>query len=255
MRQSILAKILDFLFPRFCPVCGGRLMGEEEKVCISCLFSLPSTTTWKSPYENEMTKMFWVQVPIEKCCALFYYSSHAPSSNILYQLKYHDQPELGVYMGELLAQEGERCHFFDDIDAIIPIPLAPKRLRQRGYNQSLEIAKGISKQTHIPIIEDAAIRTIFQSSQTDKARQGRFENVKHVFDLAPKYKPSPSPSIGIQPSPLAGKHLLVIDDVCTTGATIIACCQAIMRGCNIHAECKNEAHLKFSVLTIGWAKG
>lgn len=254
MRQSIFAKILDFLFPRYCPVCGGRLLGEEEKICISCLFSLPLTSTWDSPYENEMAKMFWVQIPIEKCCALFYYKSHSPSSNILYQLKYHDRPDIGIYMGHLLAQEGMRCHFFDDIDAIIPIPLAPKRLRQRGYNQSLEIAKGISKLTRIPIIQDAAIRTVFKGSQTNKERRGRFDNVSHVFDLAPQYKPILFSDQGYQPSSLTGKHLLIIDDVCTTGATLIACCQALMKGCNIHGDSKNEAHLKFSILTIGWAK-
>lgn len=254
MRHSILAKIIDLLFPRFCPVCEGRLMGEEEEICLSCLFSLPRTDTWNNPYENEMAKMFWVQIPIEKSCALFYYKSHSPSSNILYQLKYHNHPELGTYMGKLLAQEGNRIHFFDDIDAIIPIPLAPRRLRQRGYNQSLEIAKGISKETHLPIIKDAAIRDVFQDSQTHKDRLGRFANVNEVFQLSTQYQPKQETGGSAFSSPLVGKHLLIIDDVCTTGATIINCCQALMKGCNQHPEAKNEGNLKFSILTIGWAK-
>lgn len=254
MKLSIFAKIIDLLFPRFCPVCGGRLLGEEEEVCLPCIFSLPRTDTWSNPYENEMAKMFWVQIPIEKSCALFYYKSHAPSSNILYQLKYHNHPKLGIYMGKLLAQEGNRIHFFDDIDAIIPIPLAPSRLRQRGYNQSLEIAKGISLETQLPIIQDAAIRSVFQESQTHKDRLERFHNVNEVFHLTPPYHPGIDATGSQIPSSLSGKHLLIIDDVCTTGATIINCCHAIMKGCNQHPDAKNEANLKFSVLAIGWAK-
>lgn len=243
MRPSILAKIIDLFFPRYCLVCGNRLAGEEEYLCVSCNLHLPRTDTWQNPYENEMAKMFWHQIPIEKACALFYYKGHAFTSDILYQLKYNHRPEIATYMGKLLAQEGLRIHFFDDIDAIIPIPLAPNRKRQRGYNQSEEIAKGIAQLTHLPILTDVVRRNTFTESQTKKDRWQRLDNVSHVFELNPQYPISQD----------KGKHFLVVDDVCTTGATLISCCQAIMKG--ISPQEKKKQGIKFSVLSIGWAKG
>lgn len=111
MRRSILAKIIDLFFPRFCPICGNRLVGEEESICLSCNLHLPRTDTWEKPYDNEMAKMFWHQIPIEKACALFYYKGHSFVSNVLYQLKYNNRPEIATDMGKLLAQEGMRINF------------------------------------------------------------------------------------------------------------------------------------------------
>ena len=251
MRLSILAKIIDLLFPRFCPICGNRLSGEEETICMACNLHLPRTNTWEDPYENEMSKLFWHQIPVEKACALFYYKGHAFSSNILYQLKYAHRPEVAINMGKLLAQEGIRVNFFDGIDGIIPIPLAPNRLKQRGYNQSEEIAKGIAELTHLPIYANIVQRTSFKESQTHKNRWQRLDNVSHVYELYPAYlddgeKDTKVPSI-------QGKHFLIVDDVCTTGATIISCCQALMN--EKSQKEKNPRDLKFSVLTIGWATG
>lgn len=242
MKISLLGKIIDLLFPRYCPICGNRLVGTEEILCTACLIGLPNTQTWANPYENEMAKMFWIQIPIERCCALFYYRSHAPSSYILYALKYGNRPDIGIYMGKLIAGRGIKAQFFDDIDAIIPIPLAPKREKQRGYNQSEMIARGIQQATHLPIITDAVRRDVFVESQTHKNRWQRLDNVQHVFHLSSHYHDEQGKLHPIKD--LAGKHLLIIDDVCTTGATIIACCQELMKA----------GKLKFSVASIGWAK-
>lgn len=249
MPISILAKIIDLFFPRFCPVCGNRLSGEEETICLSCNLHLPRTDTWGDPYENDMAKMFWHQIPIEKACALFYYKGHSFSSNILYQLKYQHHPEVGFEMGRLLAQEGMRIDFFSDIDGIIPIPLAPKRQKERGYNQSEEIARGIASLTHLPVRTDIVQRTSFVESQTHKNRWQRQDNVSGVFELSSLYQDGNKTA---SPPPLEDKHFLVIDDVCTTGSTIIACCQAIM-GERQNQE-KQSAGIKFSVMSIGWAK-
>lgn len=248
MKLSILAKIIDLFFPRFCPICGNRLSGEEETICMACNLHLPRTDTWENPYENEMVKLFWHQIPIEKACALFYYKGHSSPSNILYQLKYNHRPEVANEMGRLLAQEGMRARFFDDIDGIIPIPLAPKRQKERGYNQSEEIAKGIAELTHLPILTHIVRRTSFTESQTHKNRWQRKENVSKVFELLDKE--------------LHDKHFLIVDDVCTTGATIISCCQTILQGTSCCQPMQEETEpanrdskrLKFSVLSIGWAK-
>lgn len=238
MTLSILAKIIDLFFPRFCPMCGNRLAGGEECICLACNLRLPRTDTWRNPYENEMAKMFWHLIPIERACALFYFKSHSFASNIIYQLKYHHRPDIGFDMGKLLAQEGLRTDFFVGIDAIVPIPLTKKRMKERGYNQSLEIAKGISSLTHIPIDDGIVRRAVFQDSQTRKNRWARKENVEKVFEACPNH------------SSLEGKHLLLVDDVCTTGATILSCCEAIMKG---DGNWQNR-NIKFSVLSLGWAK-
>ncbi len=238
MRISLLGKIIDLFFPRYCVECGNRLVGTEEMICTSCLINLPYTDTWSNPYENKMAKMFWGRIPIERCAALFYYRSHSLPSNIIYKLKYFDRPEVGIYMGRFIAHKGK--DFFDGIDAIIPIPLAPKRLKSRGYNQSEMIAYGIQKTTGLPIITDAVTRTVFTESQTHKNRWQRLENVEHVFQLSESYH------LGKEKHPisdLAGKHLLIVDDVCTTGSTIIACCKQLMKA----------GKIKFSVTSIGWA--
>lgn len=230
MRLSILAKILDLIAPRQCVMCKNRLLGEEEILCTSCLLHLPRTTTWEKPYDNEMAKMFWKLIPIERCCTLFYYKGHSYASNLIYQLKYDHHPEIGVYLGKLLAQEGRGVGFFEGIDAIVPIPLTKKRYRERGYNQSERIAEGIRELTHLPVLNDVVKRKVFTESQTHKNRWERNENVRDTFEL-------------IAPELVANKHILIIDDVCTTGATIISCCQEMMKAGDV----------RFSVITVGYA--
>lgn len=250
MKISLLGKIIDLFFPRFCIECGNRLVGSEEMLCASCLISLPYTSTWNDYYSNEMAKMFWGQIPIERSVALFRYQSHSLPSNIIYKLKYFDHPEVGIYMGRLIAEKGQNSScsqsaesntpsLFDGIDAIIPIPLTLKRKKHRGYNQSEMIARGIQEITGLPIITDAVKRIVFTESQTHKDRWQRQENVEHVFQLSDSYH------LGKEKHPmsdLAGMHLLIIDDVCTTGATIIACCKQLMKA----------GKMKFSIVSIGW---
>ena len=239
MRIGIIGKIIDLFFPRYCPVCGNRLAGEEEGLCMACILHLPRTNTWDDPYENDLAKMFWHQIPVERCCALFYYAGHSFSSNILYQLKYDFRPELGFIMGKMLAEEGLRIGFFEGIDTIVPIPLAKKRQKERGYNQSEEIARGISMLTHIPVENGIVRRSVFNGSQTHKDRWGRTENVKDVFELTEDYRPE-----GKKGTFLEGKHLLMVDDVCTTGATILSCSKTM---CGFQ-------DVRFSVIVIGYAK-
>ena len=178
-----------------------------------------------------MAKLFWHQIPVERATALFYYESHAETANILYELKYKNHPEVGEVMGRLMAKELQPSGFFDGIDGIVPIPLAKKRQRQRGYNQSLEIVRGISAITSLPIYNKVVRRKAFEGSQTNKGRWERNENVEGVFELK-------------EASAIQGKHLLMVDEVVTTGATIIACAKEL---------CK-AGHVKVSVLALGFAK-
>jgi ComF family protein len=211
-------------------VCGNRLAVTEETLCSKCYLHLPRTDFANDLYENVMAKLFWGQIKLEKATALFYYEPHAETAQILYELKYKNHPEIGVVMGRMMAKELMKSGLFEDIDALVPVPLAKKRERQRGYNQSLELAKGVSEVTGLPIANLVIRRTKFVGSQTQRGRWERNENVAHVFELVDEN--------------ISGQHLLLIDDVVTTGATVIACAKEMQKASNV----------KISVLALGFAK-
>ena len=231
MKISFWSRLLDLISPRLCVVCGDRLAVSEETLCSKCYLHLPRTNFNRNLYENVMAKLFWGQIAIEKATALFFYEPHAETANILYELKYKNHPEIGVVMGRMMAKELMSSGLFDDIDAIVPMPLAKKRERERGYNQSLELAKGVSEVTGLSIANQIVRRTKFMGSQTQRGRWERNENVENVFEL-------------INDNDICGKHLLLIDDVVTTGATIVACAK----------EMQKASHVKISVLALGFAK-
>ena len=228
---SFWHRLLDLISPRLCVVCGHRLTVTEEVICARCNFHLPRTGFQHNAYENDMAKLFWGQIPIERATAFFYYEAHAETANILYELKYKDHPEIGEIFGRMFAAEIKSAGFFDGIDGIVPVPLAKKRQRQRGYNQSEEIAQGISEITGLPIYKKVVKRISFKGSQTNKGRWDRQENVERVFDL-------------IDAEAVSNKHLLLIDDVITTGATCIACAKVLCQSANV----------RISILSLGFAK-
>ena len=221
---------MDLISPRLCVVCGNRLAVTEETLCSKCYLHLPRTDFANDLYENVMAKLFWGQIKLEKATALFYYEPHAETAQILYELKYKNHPEIGVVMGRMMAKELMKSGLFEDIDALVPVPLAKKRERERGYNQSLELAKGVSEVTGLPIANLVIRRTKFVGSQTKRGRWERNENVEHVFELVDEN--------------ISDQHLLLIDDVVTTGATVIACAKEMQKASNV----------KISVLALGFAK-
>lgn len=231
MKISFWSRLLDLVSPRLCVVCGQRLSITEETLCSKCNLHLPRTGFQHDAYENIMAKMFWGRIPVERAAALYYYEPHAETANIIYELKYKDHPEIGVTIGRMMARELQLTDFFEGIEAIVPVPLAKKRQHQRGYNQSLEIAQGISEITRLPIYNKVVRRMVFEGSQTQKDRWERNENVEKVFQLT-------------DAGSIQGKHLLVVDDVVTTGATITACA----------TELAKAGSVKVSVLSIGFAK-
>jgi len=230
-RISFWHRVINLIAPQVCVVCGERLAIDEEVMCLSCNLHLPRTSHATSPLDNEMARRFWGRIPIEHAAALFYYEAGAEMSRVIYDLKYHNHPEIGHFMGKMTAEEFAGEGFFDGIDWLQPVPLEKKRQRQRGYNQSMEIARGVSEVTGIPILENAVKRISFQDSQTHKSLGQRLENVENAF----------------QPTgdtPLDGCHILIIDDIVTSGATVCACAKALLA----HGD------IKISVLSLGMAK-
>ena len=226
-----ITRILDFISPRQCVVCGERLAPTEHSLCSTCLLHLPRTTYQFTPHDNPMAQLFWHLSPVEKAAALIFYEPHSEVAQLIYDLKYHDRPDIGEDMGRLMAGEMQLAHFFDGIDLLLPVPLSRKRLRQRGYNQSEQLAIGISDVTHLPVVTKALRRTHFHQSQTQLSRRERQENVENLFELR-------------DGSMLQDKHVLLIDDICTTGATLLACCDAL----------KAVPGIRLSVLTFGFTK-
>ena len=231
MKDSFWSRLVDLIAPRACVVCGGRLGIHEFFICGSCNLQLPRTNYADNPYENDMARLFWGQLPVERCAALFFYQGGSGPSQILYELKYKNHPEIGEFFGRMIAEEWNDTGFFEGIELIVPVPLAKERQRQRGYNQSLHIARGIGSVTRLPIVTNAVSREQFVESQTQKDRWQRNENVEGCFRLN-------------DGSALKGRHVLLVDDVVTTGATICSCGREMLKAGDV----------RFSILTIGFAK-
>ena len=206
--------LISLLFPRYCKVCGRRLTHSENHLCISCLLELPRTHYEQIP-ENLLMQHFIEWPEVVSATAYLYYYKEGKYSSLIHHLKYHDHPEVGTYLGRLAATELRESGFFDGIDLIIPVPLSRKRYRQRGYNQSDYIAQDISEVTHIALRTDCLVRTVDTDTQTHKSKEERWKNTKDIFQV-------------VNPETLKGKHLLLIDDVATTGATLHACASTLL---------------------------
>ncbi|MBP5506445.1 MAG: ComF family protein [Prevotella sp.] len=228
---SFWHRMLNLIAPQACVVCGSRLAIDEEVVCVACNLHLPRTGFSANALDNEMARRFWGRIPIERAAALFFYEAGSEVSNIIYDLKYHNHPEIGSMMGRMAAEEFANDGFFEGIDLMIPIPLEKKRQRRRGYNQSMEIARGVNEVTGIPIMADIVERTAFDESQTHKSLAQRMESVENAFRAHESIN-------------LDGKHILIIDDIVTSGATICACVKALI----------NCGDIKVSVMSLGMAK-
>lgn len=231
MRASFWTDLLDFIAPRTCAICGRRLSSREECICISCICDIPFASYHLHPLDNPMARLFWGLFPVEKVAALFFYQPRTQPYHLIHDLKYHYAPEIGQYLGRLMVKRMQPHGFFDDIDAIIPMPITWLRRIHRGYNQSEEIAKGIHELTGIPIYNNVVKRHKFKHSQTKLSIRQRRENVRDAFHLNKSEK-------------VRGKHVLLIDDVITTGSTITACAE----------ELTKAGDIRISVLSIGLTK-
>lgn len=219
---------LDLAYPRFCVVCGQKLSLQEKHICTLCLATLPRTN-YHLHLENPMEEKFRGRIAIERATAMYFYQKGNLSCNIIHQLKYKQQPEIGIFFGRVYALEILPSGFFKGIDYLMPVPLSPQRYKQRGYNQAEMIATGISEITKIPIAPSILKRIHNNPTQTHKNRIERILNTEHLF-------------ITESTTALSNKHILLIDDVVTTGSTLIACASAF----------ETTPNIRFSILTLGY---
>ena len=197
------------LFPSNCLVCGKRLSSSREVLCFSCEYLMPETG-FGGKNNNPVSKTFWGRVPVQSATSLFRFEKGSAYQAVLHDLKYRGNWKAGLYLGRLLGHELIQSSF-PKCDLLIPVPLHPGRLRQRGYNQSEVIARGCSEICGIPVVTGLIIREGRHRSQTSMGRLQRFENVSEEF------------SPGKRSVDINGKKVLIIDDVITTGATLEAC--------------------------------
>lgn len=197
------------MFPNLCCGCGIYLYRGETQLCTKCIYKLPYTDHHLH-LENKVARQLWGRLPFNAVMSLLYFKKGARAQNIIHNLKYKGRRDLGIKLGIMIAERLLMNAAYTGIDLIIPVPLHRTRESQRGYNQSLCIAKGISEALNIPVNSISLLRKKPTASQTKKGRYKRFENMQEVFSVA-------------YPEPLKAKHILLVDDVITTGATLEAC--------------------------------
>ena len=205
-RPGLVRMLLDFVFPSYCKVCGHRLDLSEEELCITCLLNLPRLD-YRREILNPTEKMLLTEKSLVRAASLIQYSKDSDYRNILFHLKYWHHPRVGVWLARIGAVELKKKGFFDGIDCIVPLPLTLMKEIRRGYNQCSFIAKGVRKVTGLPIINNALKREKEHSRQAGLGKYQRWKNAQDLFKVT-------------DPSLLAGKHVLIIDDVVTTGATL-----------------------------------
>lgn len=207
--------LLHLLYPNLCVGCSTDVQSTHHCFCISCQRKLHPTNMHLLA-ENEFTERFWGRVPIVAGAALYYFNRKSPIQKALHQLKYQNQADVGVRLGRQLGNLLQHAPLFQAVDGIVPVPLHPKKERLRGYNQSALLAAGLSDALQIPVFSGVLVRQQFSESQTRKKRMDRFDNVQEVFSVR-------------RPERIQGRHLLLVDDVLTTGATLEACGQVLLQ--------------------------
>lgn len=214
MSKTVLHDLFHTLFPDLCLACDRLPKVKSASFCVECLHRMPYTDHFKIK-ENRVTQHFKGRFVLHHGAAILRFSEGGMVQNMLHKLKYKGRVEIGEIMGKIGAERLLHSNLFSKPDIIIPVPIHAKKLKKRGYNQSTIFGKGLGFSLDIPISEDSVIKALETESQTGKSRSERVNNVSDIFVIK-------------DPSVVKDKHVLVVDDVVTTGATLEACCIKVM---------------------------
>ncbi len=212
--REIARGFLHIAYPQLCVACGADVPAGTACFCLACRLKL-APAQLHLQQDNEFTGRFWGRLRLEGGAAMYYFQRKSPIQRALHQLKYQNQPQIGLKIGREFGQVLLQSPLFQTVEAVVPVPLHARKERTRGYNQSAMLARGMAEVMGVPMVTGALVRPLFTSSQTRKKRMERFENVGDVFAIA-------------QPDRLRGRHLLLVDDVLTTGATLETCGQLLL---------------------------
>ena len=229
MLKSLLSDFLHLIYPHNCEGCGSDTLNQDSFLCAKCLYQLPHTGFIEKA-DNPLERKLYGRLNVQHAGAGFYFSKDGLLQHLVAQLKYKNNKEMGLYLGKLLGYQLMDCKRFDDVEILIPLPLNRKKENKRGYNQSEMICQGIASVWKRPIVTDAISRVINTATQTKKNRSDRWENVDGVFAVT-------------NPEKLKGKHIALLDDIITTGASIDACGNELLK----------VSGVKLSIISVGYA--
>ena len=201
-------------FPKNCPACGRSLRLFGANICGPCSQNLPETHFFEAP-NNPIEKIFYGRLPIQTGAAAWYFHKNSALQALLFQLKYRSNKDVGLFIGKQMGALLAASERFASIDALVPVPLHPQALSKRGFNQAELICEGIGQVWHKPVLTGAIARTKHTNTQTKQSRAERWDNMENAFTIK-------------DTASIIGKHLLLIDDVITTGATIEACGKTLL---------------------------
>lgn len=216
--REIKDSFLHLLFPHVCDGCGSDLLDKHSMLCLQCMEAIPQTDFEKHP-GNPIEKRFYGRLPLEQATASYYFTKESLVQKLVHQVKYKGNKELGIQLGQLMGDLLKRSGRFS-VDAMIPLPLFPVKEKKRGYNQSMLLCEGIRSQLEVPILNKVITRPEHTETQTKKGRIERWKNMEGKFVLT-------------DPAAISGKHILLVDDVITTGATLESCGTALLKAENV----------------------
>lgn len=213
--NDMMRDVLSLVIPASCPVCGKRLGRGEAVVCASCEVTAPLTNLWREPH-NPMNERFWGLMPVERASAFLWYVEGSAWRDVVHNFKYGGQWRVAYNMGRWFGAELRESGLYADVDVVVPVPLHLARRMWRGYNQSEYIARGIARELGVKVDTRSVGRHRYNSSQTHHRKVERWDNVEGIFRVR-------------RADALRGKHILLVDDVFTTGATIMSLGETILR--------------------------
>ena len=225
--NNTLTHLVQVFFPNLCLGCGKRLLAQEKGICIECLVKLPRTYNFKEP-DNMAEVLMAGRFPFQRIASFCFYHKNGMLPPLIHALKYNHRQDIGFLLGKLYGKDLKNSDFIRSVDLIVPVPLHPRKEKKRGYNQAEIIANGLSESLSLPVSVGNLIRVVDNPTQTKRSKNQRWENVKDIFDVK-------------NTAAFEGKHLLLIDDVITTGSTLEACGVALQKCSSV----------KMSIATLG----
>mgnify|MGYP002639336262 CR=1 FL=1 len=228
--MNYLKDVLHLFVPKLCITCTTKLLQNEKLICTLCRHDLP-IICYNDYKDNKIKRAFDGRIPIEMATSFLFYRKNGKTKELIHSLKYKNNQKIGTFIGDWFGNELKTSNEFDDIDCIIPVPLHSKKLKQRGYNQLTTFGISLAKHINAQYTPNVLIKTATSKTQTFKQRFERFNNNDTKFRLT-------------DTSTLKGKHVLLIDDVITTGATLEACSNELLKTDNI----------KISIVTMAYTE-
>lgn len=227
--MAMLTSLIDVLFPKVCLGCNAMLTDYEQYICTSCRHELP-VTNFHLNQDETINKIFYGRAQIEQATALLRFQKKGIVQHLMHNLKYKGYQDIGIFLGEWLGEELKTIPEYQKVDVIIPVPLHPKKMKKRGYNQVEKFAQNLATALEKDYLDDVLMKQTNTSSQVYKNRLERWTSPKEQFVLQNSYK-------------LKSKHILLVDDIITTGATLEACIEVL----------NSEENHKISIATMAFA--